>query len=517
MRGLRDCHAYLWGLLTYSVISTAYAADHSIASFTLINADSNQAIAGYDPIPNNAILNVQTLPSQNLNIRVNTKPSKVGSVELWLDSNGARVENGAPYALFSDNNGNYFGKSIDIGAHTVSAIAYTQSSGKGSASATKSVNFTVINEDPTAKKTAASTIDRLTLINADTDQVIGKLTEGLVIDLAKMGTQKISIDAQFEKNTGSVVFEWTVNGHTHKHIENAAPYAIAGNSGSDYYAWDYAVGTYFLKVTQYRDRQGSGPILMQETTHFSIENSSSQGTVTPSTFKDDVDLVVSNILFFPADLPLNQELPQNTVIPRVGENVKAVALVSNLGTAATPGSFVVRWSYNGRTNDVTHPALGAGETSTASAIRYNWNPSAAGTHTFTYTLDVQGQIVETSESNNSTTVTVQVQENINRVNLYTLTPGVANVGAQVMASGLGFTAQDNAVYLDGKHIDTATSQNGVSLVFRLQGRPPCPFGYMCIPEDIFVSPGIHSIQIRNANGQSNNLNLEVTESIDRRP
>jgi len=56
----------------------------SVSSFTLINADDDVPVAGFDPIPASAVLDRSLLP-KNLTIRANISPSIVDSVVLDLD------------------------------------------------------------------------------------------------------------------------------------------------------------------------------------------------------------------------------------------------------------------------------------------------------------------------------------------------------------------------------------------------------------------------------------------------
>ena len=80
----------------------------AVTSLTLINADTEQPIAGFNPLPATAQLNLATLPTRNLNIRANTSPATVGSVRFGYDANpNFRTENGAPYAFAGDSSGNY--------------------------------------------------------------------------------------------------------------------------------------------------------------------------------------------------------------------------------------------------------------------------------------------------------------------------------------------------------------------------------------------------------------------------
>ena len=119
-------------------------AGQSVSSFTLINADIDQPIAGFDPIPVNATINLSSLPTKNLNIRANTNPQIVGSVRFGFDSNSNfGTENNPPYALASDNGGDYFPWTPSAGSHTLTATPYTSQNAAGTAGTPLSLAFTV--------------------------------------------------------------------------------------------------------------------------------------------------------------------------------------------------------------------------------------------------------------------------------------------------------------------------------------------------------------------------------------
>jgi hypothetical protein len=123
----------------------AMAQTQSVVSFTLINADTNTPVPGYDPLPNGATLNLATLPTRRLNIRANTSPSIVGSVRFGYDSNANyRTENGNPYSLAGDNSGDYAAWTPSLGSHTVTATPYTLSSAGGTRGTAKTQSFAVV-------------------------------------------------------------------------------------------------------------------------------------------------------------------------------------------------------------------------------------------------------------------------------------------------------------------------------------------------------------------------------------
>jgi hypothetical protein len=122
----------------------------AVTSVTLVNADTDQPVAGFDPLQGGATLNLGTLPSRNLNVRANTNPATVGSVVFGYDGNGAyRTESTAPYALAGDTSGNYNAWTPTVGSHTVTATPYDAAGGAGSAGASLTVTFTVIDDPST--------------------------------------------------------------------------------------------------------------------------------------------------------------------------------------------------------------------------------------------------------------------------------------------------------------------------------------------------------------------------------
>ena len=121
----------------------------SVTSFTLINADTDQPIAGFDPLPDAATLNLATLPTRNLSVRVNTAPATVGSVRFAYDSTANyRTENYIPYTIAGDaNNGtDYLPWTPSVGNHTLTATPYSGSNASGTAGTARTITFTVTDQ-----------------------------------------------------------------------------------------------------------------------------------------------------------------------------------------------------------------------------------------------------------------------------------------------------------------------------------------------------------------------------------
>ena len=109
----------------------------AVTSLTLINADTEQPIAGFNPLPATAPLNLATLPTRNLNIRANIAPGGLKSrqrpVRVRRSEQQLPDGNGVPYAFAGETNGNYAPFTPTVGSHTVRATAYTKSNARGPA------------------------------------------------------------------------------------------------------------------------------------------------------------------------------------------------------------------------------------------------------------------------------------------------------------------------------------------------------------------------------------------------
>ncbi len=128
----------------------------NIESFTLINADTNSPVLGFDPLDssvNNIDLNVV---AANLNIRANTNIGAVcgGAIKFELDGAPFGTENVFPYALAGDIGGDYLNWTPSAGMHTITAKIVSQTTGF-SFYGNSSVSINVISG---SSKTAENTI-----------------------------------------------------------------------------------------------------------------------------------------------------------------------------------------------------------------------------------------------------------------------------------------------------------------------------------------------------------------------
>lgn len=103
----------------------------------------------------------------------------------------------------------------------------------------------------------AQQVTALWLVNADTDQPIQALTDGATIDFQAVGTTKLNVVAYTSPSiTGSVRFG--LDAKANYRTDNAAPYALAGDSGGNYFAWTPSLGVHVVTATPFKKRNGSG-------------------------------------------------------------------------------------------------------------------------------------------------------------------------------------------------------------------------------------------------------------------
>jgi hypothetical protein len=133
-----------------AIYKLSYAPPQAVTSLTLVDADRDLPIAGYDPIPDGATLNLARLPTRRLSIRATTSPSPVGSVRFGYDATTSyRYDNVAPYAIagnITNSPPDYRAWTPSVGSHTVRATPFTGSAAGGTAGTPKTVRFTVVDQ-----------------------------------------------------------------------------------------------------------------------------------------------------------------------------------------------------------------------------------------------------------------------------------------------------------------------------------------------------------------------------------
>ena len=241
--------------------STAAAAD--ILSYTLMNADTNGEIM---PLTPGMTLDFATLPTRNLNIRANTSDGPVGSVVFNLTGpeNRTSTENIAPYALFSDFQGDYFPWTPPLGEYRLLATPYDGPDGTGTTGAPLTLRFTVTS-------TIAAVVT-YTLVNADTDTDIQPLSPGATLNLAALPTRNLNVRANPNAlPVSSVKFTLSLAGSEIRNsVENIPPYALFSDLAGNYDPWTPAVGNYVLIAVPFDGLNGTGNAGVGLTIAFSV-------------------------------------------------------------------------------------------------------------------------------------------------------------------------------------------------------------------------------------------------------
>ncbi|MFC4455840.1 hypothetical protein [Deinococcus sonorensis] len=130
---------------------TPAPANLAVTSLTLMDADTDRPVAGFDPIPAGATLRLSALP-RHLNLRANTSGA-VRSVSFVLDRTTFKPENDPPFALCSDTRfkngqkGDYLTCGANIftpGDHTLRTTPYSKMFAAGQTGAYLEWNFKVV-------------------------------------------------------------------------------------------------------------------------------------------------------------------------------------------------------------------------------------------------------------------------------------------------------------------------------------------------------------------------------------
>ena len=110
-----------------------------VTRLILVNADTNQDIM---QLTDGMSISLNNLPTQNLNIRADV----AGTVEsVKFKGTDQQLESAAPFTLFGDENGQYFGQTPSTGNFVIKVTPYTEKSGKGTAGSTMTITIQFTN------------------------------------------------------------------------------------------------------------------------------------------------------------------------------------------------------------------------------------------------------------------------------------------------------------------------------------------------------------------------------------
>ncbi len=114
-----------------------------VASFTLINADTDKPVAGFDPMTADGAVELKKIGVKKIDVRLNAPSSGVGSVEVVLNGKG-RGENSSPYSCTNNSvAGGFEGWVPTAGRQTIKARIWSQKDRKGQAGPWVDFAFTI--------------------------------------------------------------------------------------------------------------------------------------------------------------------------------------------------------------------------------------------------------------------------------------------------------------------------------------------------------------------------------------
>ncbi|HEX7900037.1 MAG TPA: DUF5060 domain-containing protein [Planctomycetota bacterium] len=108
-------------------------------------------------------------------------------------------------------------------------------------------------------------VSSFTLVNADTDADIGPLTSGQSIDLNAARNLNIRANAS---GAASVRFGYDANPNVR--VESSPPFALAGDTSGNYYAWTPSVGSHSMTATPFTGSGATGTAGTSMTVSFTV-------------------------------------------------------------------------------------------------------------------------------------------------------------------------------------------------------------------------------------------------------
>ncbi|WP_160148121.1 GEVED domain-containing protein [Rubripirellula obstinata] len=112
-------------------------------------------------------------------------------------------------------------------------------------------------------------VEALVLVNADNEEDIIELVDGLVINLTTLPTENFNVRAATNETTQSVGFNLT-GPSAHSQTESIEPYSLFGDANGDFQSEPLLVGQYTLVVTPYDGNNLSGTAGEAVTINFTV-------------------------------------------------------------------------------------------------------------------------------------------------------------------------------------------------------------------------------------------------------
>ena len=261
------------------------------SAFTLIDADTDTPIDGFNPIAQDAILDLAFLP-ENLNITVSFNVS-VESVDFELNGDLVNTEGNAPYALFGDNAGDFNPGQLPVQEHILKAIPTVG----GQPGEAQSVSFEVINS-------LVPSITDILIVDAETDFELFEFNDNAAYRIDQLPAQ-VNLVARTNDRAKSVLFD--LNSGFYSRLENVPPFAFFGDVSGDFLPGSLPVGGHVLSVTPYSEVMKAGEQGPTRTIRFTIlEASPTKTGIEPGFYVEPINGLSADL---PTSFALNNNYP----------------------------------------------------------------------------------------------------------------------------------------------------------------------------------------------------------------
>jgi hypothetical protein len=116
-------------------------------------------------------------------------------------------------------------------------------------------------------------ITRFMLIDANGKRVIGELKDNMTIDLSKIGTSKLSVQARTDLPVAKSV-RFGLDGNSNYRTENSSPWALGGDANGKYHPVKFSAGKHTLFATAYTGTNATGIAGAKKTVRFTLVQTS---------------------------------------------------------------------------------------------------------------------------------------------------------------------------------------------------------------------------------------------------
>ena len=232
----------------------------------LYNAKTDRVISGYENLKADQVIDLASLPTRDVAIVI--VPKKAESVKMTLNGK-TKIDSSGPYAYFGETGGNFKGTNLSVGGYALKVTPYKKDNAKGTAYASRTLNFTVKDSaktptDPTTPTTPTTPnqptdgpdpdknaeVTSYTLVDSKTGKAIKgyeHITKSQTISLASLSTRSLALLANVDEDAQSL--KLSVNGKNH--VENNVPYSFFYDNHGKLGTWTAKRGMYDFSAVAY--------------------------------------------------------------------------------------------------------------------------------------------------------------------------------------------------------------------------------------------------------------------------